>query len=216
MTVPQIDNGKSPDEAYNATLGFWLPPDCPYGNLQLKLLSLSERLDEANRRLRESCMFWEQSRQNAHVPISALSRHQFTSEQAVSLIRRATDELIALIWCLFQRETSGQYPEEITVDRIGEVLEQSNEQRLPPFKNHEALFQQLNVIANAFKHSFVNSDQTAIGQDEPSVYALSLHRNRLATGVRFYGISLANLIAAFNDFYAESMTWLREFSERNR
>lgn len=216
MTVPQIDNGKSPDEPYNATLGFWLPVDCPYGNLQLKLLSLSERLDEANRRLRESCMFWEQLPQKGSAPINALSRHQFANEQAVSLIRRATDELIALIWCLFQRETSGKYPEEITVDCIGMVLEQSEEQRLPPFRNHEAFFQQFNVIANAFKHSFVNSDQTAIGENEPSVYALSLHRNKLSAGIRFYGISLANLVAGFNAFYAESMTWLREFSERNR
>ncbi len=29
MTTVWIDNGKSPDEPYNARLGFWLPPDSP-------------------------------------------------------------------------------------------------------------------------------------------------------------------------------------------
>ena len=62
MDIPQIANGKSPDEPYNACLGFWLPPDSPYGNLTLKLMKLCERLDEANRRLRDSWTFWGMSR----------------------------------------------------------------------------------------------------------------------------------------------------------
>jgi hypothetical protein len=57
---------------------------------------------------------------------------------------------------------------------------------------------------------------TVIGRDEPSVYALSLDRNRLAAGVQFHGIALRPLVVAFNAFYAESMIWLRGFSDRNR
>jgi hypothetical protein len=51
MTTGSIDNGKSPGEPYNVGLAFWLPTDSPYGNFNLKLMKLCQRLDEANRRL---------------------------------------------------------------------------------------------------------------------------------------------------------------------
>jgi len=215
MDIAQIENGKSPDEPYNARLGFWLPPDSPYGNLTLKLMNLCERLDEANHRLRESWTFWDRARQSL-LSVNALQRHVFANEQAIYLIRRATDETISLIWCLSEKEATGKYPEQIKVDCIGAVMAQRPDQRLTPFRRHEVLFQQLNEIANAFKHSFVNSDLTVIGKDEPSVYALSLDRNRLSAGVQFHGVALRSLVAGFNVFYAESIAWLREFSDRNR
>ena len=31
-----IDNGKHPEDAFNAKLTFWLPTDSPYGNFQQK------------------------------------------------------------------------------------------------------------------------------------------------------------------------------------
>jgi len=212
MDIPQIANGKSPDEPYNARLGFWLPPDSPFGNLTLKLMKLCERLDEVNRRLRDSWTFWDAARREKILPVNAFQRHTYANEQAIYLIRRATDEIIALIWCLSEKGKTGRYPEQIRVDCIGAVLAQAQDQRLEPFRKHEALFQQLNEVANAFKHSFVNSDLTLIGRDEPSVYALSLDRNKLSAGVEFHGISLAALVAAFNTFYTESMAWLRKFS----
>jgi len=41
-----IVNGKKPGEPYNEVLSFWLPPDSPYGNLQLKYMKIILRLDE--------------------------------------------------------------------------------------------------------------------------------------------------------------------------
>jgi hypothetical protein len=216
MDIAQIDNGKSPDEPYNASLGFWLPVDSPYGNLTLKLMNLCERLDEANRRLRDSWTFWRMARREGIPSANVFQRHAYANEQAIYLIRRATDEIIAMIWCLSEKGASGKYPERIRVDCVGAVLAQAHDQRLVPFAKHQILFQQLNDLANAFKHSFVNTDLTVIGRDEPSVYALSLDRNRLSAGVEFHSISLAALVAAFNAFYTESMAWLREFSESNR
>lgn len=62
MTI-WIDNGKSPDEPYDAKLDakleFGLPPNSPYGNFSVELMELCERIDEANRRLAESCAFGE-------------------------------------------------------------------------------------------------------------------------------------------------------------
>ena len=216
MQAPQIANGKSPDEPYNGSLGFWLPTDSPYGNLTVKLVKLCERLDEANRRLRESWIFWGMAwREGIAVP-NAFQRHSYANEQAIYLIRRAVDEIISMIWCLSEKTVTGSYPAQIRIDCIGKVLAQTIYQRPEPFKKHGALFLQLNAIATAFKRSFVNSDLMVLGKDEPSVYALSLDHNRLLAGAKLHAISLAVLVGSFNAFYTESMAWLREFSERNR
>lgn len=54
-----VENGKAPVDPYNASLGFWLPPDCPHGNLQMKYMKIIWRLDEANRKISDSWKFWE-------------------------------------------------------------------------------------------------------------------------------------------------------------
>ena len=218
MTVMLVDNGKSPDEPYNACLGFWLPPDSPYGNFQLKLMKLCQRLDEANRRLCDSHIYWERARAGGIPPISinAFERHVYANEQAIYLIRRSADEIIALIWCLSEWERTGTYPSQIKVDCIGAVLKQESDQQLAPFKCHIKVLQALNEISNAFKHSFVQSDITLIGRDEPFVFALSLRYNKLASGAQFHNVSLALIVQAFSVFYKEGMDWLSGFSERHR
>ncbi len=216
MTTVLVDNGKSPDEPYNARLGFWLPPDSPYGNFQLKLMKLCERLDEANRRLIESCSYWKQARAGAVLPVNVLERHVYANEQAVYLLRRAADDMIALIWCLSEWEMKGIYPQRIAVDCIGAVLKQPVERQLPPCRDYTEVLNALNEIANAFKHSFVHSDITLIGRDEPCVHALSLDHNKLVSGAKFHNVSLAWLVKGFSAFYQAGMGWLRAFSERHR
>ena len=215
MTRVWIDNGKSPDEPYNARLGFWLPPDSPYGNFTLKLMKLCERIDEANRRLTESHDFWEQARVEGIIPNNALQRHSYANEQAIYLLRRSADEMISLIWCLSEWQTKGNCPEKIKIDSIGALLALSPEQYLRPCSQHIRMLTELNGIANAFKHSFVNSDVNVTGRDEPCVYALSLDRNKLASGIQFHSVSLVWLAKAFTDFYKDGMDWLRAFSEQN-
>ncbi|GEM_PF-3669480 len=108
-----IDNGKKPDEPYNAALGFWLPPDSPYGNFQLKYMKIIQRLDEANRKINESLYFWNNCRVKGILPTGALERHVFANEEAIYMLRRAADELVSLIWCLSEHEENGNYPNKI-------------------------------------------------------------------------------------------------------
>lgn len=213
MTTVWIDNGKRPDELYNVSLGFWLPYDSPYGNLYLKLEKLCWRIDEANHRLTESRTFWEQSRSNTSNHANVFQRHIYANEQAIYLLRRTADEMIALIWCLSEWETNGVYPTEIKIDCIGELLK--SDQYLMPCIQHLQMLTLLNEIANAFKHSFLDSDLNIMGREEPCVYALSLHLNKLASGAKFHGVSLVMLAKAFTDFYEDGMDWLRAFSKRN-
>ncbi len=214
MTTVLIDNGKSPDEPYNSCLGFWLPPESPYGNFSLKLIKLSQHLDEANRRLIDSCSYWELARTDGILPVNAHERHVYAIEHAVYLIRRATDEMIALIWCLSEWEREGTYPQQIDVDSIGDILDTPNDRQLMPWRDHVQVLRALNEISNAFKHSFVQSDITLIGRDEPCVHALSSDYNKLASGAKFHNVSLAWLVKEFNAFYKAGMDWLRAFSLR--
>lgn len=217
MEVVLVDNGKSPDEAYSASLGFWLPPDSPYGNLSLKLLKICERVDEANRQLQRSWGLWEQCRAGGILQENVLQRHQYATEEAVYMLRRAADELVAMIWCLDEFENSGSYPVAIKVDCVGAALEGAQQARFAVFRDHAEMLQALNDAANAFKHSFVQSDAAALlGRDEPLAFVLSLGRNRLASGVEFGTVALSWLALQFSHFYADSLRQLSSFSERHR
>jgi hypothetical protein len=210
-----VDNGKNPDEPYNARLGFWLPTDSPYGNFQLKLMKLSDRVDEANRRLIESYNYWKRAREGAKLSLS-LSRHILANEQAVYLLRRTADDLIALVWYLSEWEREGSYPTQISVDCIGIALKKITGGQLNVFKEHIRVLNALNEISNAFKHSFVLSNITTIGYDKPRVHALSLRYNKRDAGVKFHDISLDWLSKGFSAFYNDGMDWLRVFSENHR
>ena len=85
-----------------------------------------------------------------------------------------------------------------------------------PITRHVALLEPLNMVSNAFKHSFVNSDFSLIGRDEPCVFALGLDRNRIEAGVVFHNLSLSNLVSDLSGFYVDSVRWLKAFSERHR
>lgn len=71
----------------------------------------------------------------------------------------------------------------------------------------------VNEVANAFKHSFVQSDINVIGRDEPCVNTLSLDSNKPESGTRFHSVSLVWLAKEFTAFYKEGIDWLRAFSE---
>lgn len=108
---------------------------------------------------------------------------------------------LSCLWCLADWETKKEYP---------------NDPRLRPCANHSQVLAVLNDIANAFKHSFVQSDMSFIGRDEPYVLALGLHRNKLASGTKFNSVPLKWLVEEFSAFYKEGIDWLRSFSERHR
>jgi hypothetical protein len=103
-----IDNGKTPDEPYNARLGFWLPPDSPYGNFQLKYMKIIQRLDEANKSIITNCACWE-----TIITATGFSNLDFSGELIVYHLRKACDELISLAWCLNYYLKSDSYPRKI-------------------------------------------------------------------------------------------------------
>jgi hypothetical protein len=217
MTCVMIEIGKKPDELYNAGLGFWLPPDTPYGNFQLKFFKIFQRLDDANRKIRDSFRSWQVIISSGD-PITvgnACAEHVIANELAIYMMRRAADELVSLIWCLSECERTGTYPDAIEVDSLGSALEAVGTRKyLELFDPHLRLFEILNDISNALKHSFIDSDISLVGAKEPCVLALGLRRNRLSAGEQFHNVSLAALVQDYSAFYQACMQWLRDYSVR--
>jgi len=212
-----INNGKKPDEPYLATLGYWLPPNSPYGNFQLKFMKIIQRLDEANRKIIDSHKFWSACKtSNGFVPSGAYERHVFSNEEVIYMLRRAADELVSLIGCLSIYENTNEYPAKIKIDCVGAVLAQNESSQNSAFKPHIEIMTVLNEIANAFKHSFINSDHTLLGENEPCIHALSLDYNKLSSEAVFHNISLKFVVEKYNYFFNDCNIWLSEYSERNR
>lgn len=218
ITIPIVNNGKQPDEAYNASLSFWLPVDTPYGNFTLKLMKISGRIDDINRCIIESYAFWEVSRKNQMLPLSIFERHVFATEKVVYHMRRTCDELISLIWCLSNWEELNEWPQEIDTDDIFSALDskQNNPAILTVFSIHSDMMHTLNNISNAFKHSFINTDLSLLGANEPCIHALGLKQNKLNSQAAFHNVSLPQLIIDFDKMYQDAFNWLKNFSLEHR
>lgn len=189
-----------------------LPPDSPFGNLGLKAVHLVNRLIHANRRLDETEAMWkallDQPAPSADDPGM---HHRFSADEVAVHLRRATDELIRLLWLLRERASYGEWPEWIRIDPIGRARRSDGSWLLPMLKQHDWLLQTLNDVANAHKHSFVDSDFQVIGSREPCAVALALKNNKLVSAATPYVVSLDSLVGAFNSFYLEAMTELRTY-----
>ncbi|RNM14043.1 hypothetical protein [Nocardioides pocheonensis] len=186
---------------------FWLPANTPYGNMSLKLMKIGQRIGHANLRLEESYEHWHQFvTMNVPPMMDHGTRHYFASEEAVFMLRRAADEMVALLWFLTARLELGEYPAVMKVDSIYSALELS----WPLIDAHQALLTTLNEVTNAHKHSFVQSDLNVFGADEPCVAALAFTRNKLAGRLKFYNVSLAGLARDFSLFVADVFSRLQE------
>lgn len=126
----------------------------------------------------------------------------FNAEEAISSMRRAADELIALESLLTYFVGRGEYPKKIEGDSIGVV----NSKTSRIYAQHEDFLQQLNDVSNAHKHSFLQTSVTGLGFDEPGVMAYPLTRNRLSADNGCYTLRLSGLVDDFTAFYATAHT----------
>ncbi|TAE55599.1 MAG: hypothetical protein EAZ87_19945 [Nostocales cyanobacterium] len=219
-TIPQIEIGNSPGTLFNVSLSFWLPPNTPFGNLQLKHHKIITRLDRVNERLQYIYEIHPQLLTPTLKINNEYVSYGYSIEELIFHLRRATDEIISMYYLLSNFERTGSYTNSIKIDSIGGLLHDQHTKENPPFDKYLTLLEQLNEVSNAFKHSFVNSDCNLIGKDEPCVYAFSLKKNKLSSdnnsGIQPYGLSLCYIVEEYNKFYIEINSWLKGFSERHR
>ncbi|WP_298904496.1 hypothetical protein [uncultured Nostoc sp.] len=68
----------------------------------------------------------------------------------------------------------------------------------------------LNEVSNAYKHSFINSEISSIGTEEPYVFALALKKNDLGNQPEFHSVPFAELVVGFDSFFQDSVEELRK------
>jgi hypothetical protein len=208
--APQIRNGRFSEDG-DGTPGVWLPPDCPFGNLRLKLAKIELGVEEANRRIASAFGQWQ--RLDGAMSLKAHSRHSLDLESAVFLLQRAADELIAVLAVLSHLEAHGRYPHRIGIDSVGALLKHGGMLDAAPFRDHRETLRTLNDIDNAHKHTFIDANPALAGAGEPVIYALALRRTGLSFGPKFFHVPLRTLVEDFDRLYADCLAWLCHWSE---
>jgi len=182
-----------------------LPADTPFGNLSLKYTRIVERLDHVNLSVQKAFASFDAAKARGF--FGGLTEHALLAEEVIYWLRKTADELIGVLNVLAHRESTGAYPSRVDPDSIGALL---GSQHVPAaLTAHTAFLATLNEVANAYKHSFVNSDLSLIGRDEPIVFALALKWNRLANATEFHAVPLREVIVRFNAFFLSVVAELR-------
>ncbi|WP_085677818.1 MULTISPECIES: hypothetical protein [unclassified Pseudomonas] len=213
MTITLLEIGKNPDEPFHVTMMLPLPAETPFGNFQLKWMDMFSRLNEVNRQIITSYNNW-QAAVTGSIEDSmegVFNTHRFSTEYAVSGMRRVADEFVALIWCLQKLEETGDYPKRIEIDMLGLVLKHSYDGPKDIFKRNIELIKLLNDLSNTFKHSFIQSDIARIGKEEPLILALNLERADLKNTPKPYVVRMSEFVAQYNKFFHDCHEWLHQW-----
>jgi hypothetical protein len=212
--VPQIDNGKEPLQPVNIVHHLAFLPSCtPYGNLFLKGMDIVRRIDRVNLEIRRVfSSYVHPSKEDVNNPQQDLLEHQFYAEQVVYWLRKTTDEIISLAYVIDEWNRTGEWPKSVEIDSIAGLEENPSEELRQLFAPHEPILSTLNEVANAFKHSFINTDMTVVGSEYPVVYALTQKRNKLAEPVKFYSVGFADMVDAFSNLYGQAMATIQQWA----
>lgn len=211
MIIPQISIGKAPSDPLNIVFLLPLPPVSPFGNLHLKFMKVFTQCDRVNLLVQKAFhSYWRACSEPSYQPIE----HSFILEEVVYWIRKTVDELLSLAYVMHEKKVGGSFPAKVEVDCIGRALNASNNSVMSYFESHRRYLTTLNEVSNAYKHSFLNSDITLIGRDEPCVFALALRQNDLTHDPQFIVVSARELVEGTSRFYCEAKKVLSDLNGR--
>jgi len=211
--IPQIDNGKRPEDPILAHVHLLpLPSITPYGNLTLKSMKIVMRIDWLNQRIQDVYASYARARSVDPIVAKPLE-HQLIAEEVVYWVRKTADELIGVCDFLLQAVEAGEYPNRLRIDSIGSALACRDSKVTGHLLDFTAFLAKLNDISNAYKHSFINSDITLFGRDEPVVFALALKYNRLEASPEFHAVALSQVVGEFSEFYVRSVGLMAQLSK---
>lgn len=198
-----IDSGKEIIEFYNARL---MPKfngyKDPFVNEQKKFMKLITDLDVVNQNIIESHEIWNRIVNNSDDPflmvynVYLYKRLDKLHEYIVFDLKHFIDEVIATI-SVIKGEILN---DKILITSIGDYIGKRNNKfhDLDEFKD---LFEKLDDLSNSYKHSYANSDFSAIGRDEDYFVALYSKYNNFGQNPKPYVVSIDYIITEFNKFY---------------
>jgi hypothetical protein len=208
MTVPQINIGSTSRPFLHISQFIKLPSNTPWGNLCLKFCTIVQRLDYVNRKLFLIYGHFAEEKASQGVPYSISS---LEIEEVVYWLRKSFDELIQLMFLGFCLKRDGCYPVKIEIQSIGELLKKKPVGFFELFAREASKLAQLNSASNAYKHSFINSQNNRVGRDEPLVLTLAARQNDRRRPVEANAIALSAFVIHFDGLYPFFKTKCVEF-----
>ena len=131
-------------------------------------------------------------------------------------MKRVVDELIGLGSVLSAYADTGIWPKRVHPDSIGQLLDCEELCSIEPYSGHKDLLVALNDVHNAQKHSFLNSDTTLVGRDEPIASAIHRKGNKIDAPLEVYTLSVKDLAARFESFGAAILKVIKELADQAR
>jgi hypothetical protein len=184
----------------------------PFGNFGPKLFWVMALLAHANIRLEQTAAHWSAAMAGSFGP--DVVEHRATASEAVFAMRRAADELVTLTAVLEDRIQNGVYPTKPRYDSIGTAFYRDRNPKAELRGKHDWFLLTPNDLANAHKHSFVDSDTTLAGRVQPCATALHLPSNNLDKHkVRIYVVALDDLASGLSGFLADVMAYLEGLAQ---
>ena len=214
-SVPQIANGKTPEEDLHVTLIYWLPSDTPFGNLVRIPYAIIERLDQVNLKIREIFnLHKNMCSENFSFPFS---KYQMLISEVVLWLSITTDELIMVISLLDEKLATGTYPTEIQIRDMGELLNQkksitTNLKIL--LEKHKDDLRSLNDAYNSLKHHLIKFDNALVGSDQPRFISIYNPKNSVEKEIRLIELNVSDLVRIFNGFYGEATQILKSLGSK--
>lgn len=210
-SVPQIENGKTPEALTNVTLLYPLPVDTPFGNLQRIPPYIIERLDQINLKLREIFKIHEEIQAEN---LRQLSKYRMLIDEVVFWLSVTADDLIMLVSLLDKKLETGAYPKKIPIQDMGGLLSKPLTNNLKQlFESHEKDLRSLNDSYNSLKHHLIKYDNDLIGVDQPRFICLYNRQNSADTGTKPIEINVSEIVGIFNAFYSTATGILKSLGQ---
>lgn len=184
--------------------------------MALKHMKIVQRIDHVNQKIYYIYEDWKKISQNEDFLKTDPFKHLLITEEVIYFLRTVADEIISLSYLFFYKKKYKNDPRIIKISDIGKLLNALNKQNEDYKELTEIFFSfnewldSFNKIANAYKHSFINTDQNLIGRDEPCIPLLNIHHNNLDTGEDLYVLSLREFIENYNDFYTTACNYIKD------
>jgi hypothetical protein len=110
-----------------------------------------------------------------------------------------------MAYAISEWRNNKEWPNAIEVDSIAGLKHSPPREVKDLFAPYEGYLFTLNEVANAFKHSFINTDMTVVGAEYPVVFALALDRNKLSNKPQFYSVRFSDIVRDFSKLYKPTM-----------
>ena len=211
-----IDTGKEIIENYSPNLmpKFNSYKD-PYIDEELKFMKLITDLDIVNLNIIESHQIWKKIKEaeiNADIQVYNsyfFKRIDKLHEYIAFDLKHFIDEVIATISVI----KGAIMNDKICISSIGDYLHAKND-KFHDFDNFKDLFEKLDDLSNSYKHSYANSNFTAIGQNEDCFVALYSKHNVFSIQPTPYVVSINYIVEEFNKFYKFSFELIDSLTKK--